>query len=31
MATAVDNKRLAKNTMVLYFRMLFQMAVFFYT
>ncbi len=31
MTSAVDNRRLAKNTMVLYFRMLFQMAVFFYT
>ena len=30
MTSAVDNRRLAKNTMVLYFRMLFQMAVFFY-
>ena len=31
MTSAVDNRRLAKNTMVLYFRMLFQMTVFFYT
>ncbi len=31
MQSAVDNRRVAKNTIVLYFRMLFQMAVFFYT
>ena len=31
MQANVDSKRVAKNTIVLYFRMLFQMVVFFYT
>lgn len=31
MQSKVDNKRVAKNTMVLYFRMMFQMAVYLYT
>lgn len=31
MQPSVDNKRVAKNTIVLYFRMLFQMAVYLYT
>ena len=31
MQANVDSKRVAKNTIVLYFRMLFQMGVFFYT
>lgn len=31
MQSNVDSRRVAKNTIILYFRMLFQMAVFFYT
>ncbi|HRF85241.1 MAG TPA: lipopolysaccharide biosynthesis protein [Alloprevotella sp.] len=31
MGVAVDNRRIARNTLVLYFRMLFQMAVYLYT
>ena len=31
MKGGVDNKRVAKNTVILYFRMLFQMVVYLYT
>lgn len=31
MSASIDNRRIARNTIVLYFRMLFQMAVYLYT